>query len=333
MPSSLTAPSTVTLLGLALLGGPVLAKSPSPASSSEAPSPEASIRVSDPRPALGRTFVLEAELRWSGGADALLPHPPAVPVPDGLEAGSVEASTRSHEGEHVTLYRLHLTAAAAGTYVLDPVELRWTPRGEPGPRSRSLAGPTVQVAAPMARGPMARGPMARGPMAGGMASPGRLPAAGTGAALVGLLSFATLLLSWLGRGRRRDAGRAAGPGHADARRERAALERLEELHRQACKLRQAGLPRPAVEVLVGIQRELDGGELLSAERLEEIRYGASPPPASELEGWERRVARQLEARRPESVRELEVPREVVRDPAPEQPAGTHTPRTRVWQLE
>lgn len=268
-----------------------------PGPQSDSPNPEVEVRLSDPRPTPEEPFFLEVELRWTGAPDALLPHPPELSLPDGLEAGSVEASTWSGREQSVTVYRMHLTAVTAGTYVLDPVELRWTPHGQSEARSLRVAGPTLQVSDSLAQGLATRG----------VEAPSGLPGGGTGAAaLLGLLIFSALLWSWWRSGRLARTTRRASGETPQARRDRAEIERLEELFRQARKLRLERMPRDAVDVLDRIQQALDGSkdrrddrrEIVSPERLQEIRYGASLPTGPELDGWERRLAQELEARRP-----------------------------------
>ncbi len=249
--------------------------------------PTAEVALLDPAPVAGRPFELEVRLRWAGDLAEYLPQPPLVHLPEGVERLAVTAATSSRgEGSRqeggrgekggrsgsLVTYRLELRAAEPGSYALDPVELRYTPRLETAAMASRVAGPTVEV--------------------GGRRQPAAVPAAVAGAGLIGLLSLLAV----------RRARRPAAEGGSLL--EPAALDRRLE---EARRLRLGGEPGAALRVLaelldlLGESAAETEGEL--AEMLERARFGGQPPAGEALTRIERRAARAIEARRPDPRRE------------------------------
>jgi peroxiredoxin len=107
--------------------------------------PTAEVSLSDPTPTVGEPFYLDVQLHWSGDLGEYLPQPPRVQIPEAVTRERVTASTSSREGRNVVSYRLELRAEEVGSFALDPVELRYTPRLESSPIESRVSGPTVEV--------------------------------------------------------------------------------------------------------------------------------------------------------------------------------------------
>ena len=267
--------------------------------------PTATVALSAASPRVGDTFDLDVEVRWAGNFDQYLLHPPQVDLPDGVTRQRVTADTSSTAGRNVVTYHLALTAAAPGRYALDPVELRYTPRGPQGdgePVAARVAGPTVEVLPATVAG----------------LAPRTLAWTGAGSLAAAL---AALGLGWWWRARRR---RPAGDS-AEAR-----YEALAARFAAARKRRLEGDAAGFLAGLAEIESELDRrsrpprcspgrrrrcrrraaapGEASPAERaafaraLEAARFGGRRLPAAELDPHERRVERRLAALRPDPAR-------------------------------
>jgi peroxiredoxin len=225
----------------------------------EPPTADWSLPAEAPRP--GRPFTLEIQLSWSGRLDDYLPQPPQLPLPEGMTQGRVAASSSSLDRSHLIRYQIELTAAEAGVYALDPIELRYLPALGDGPLSARVAGPTLEV--------VAAGYAARSP-----------------AVLTSLAAALALGALWLYR-------RRAGAGPATA--EEDPWQRLRGELDRAKALRLAGDSRAAYETLVTAARDLETSEDRQdlEQRLEAVRFGGSLPDAGELEAIERRLERTL----------------------------------------
>ena len=230
------------------------------------PTAEWSLPAETPRP--GRPFTLEVRLSWSGRRQDYLPQPPRIPLPEGISRGRVSASSSSLDRSHLVRYQIELTAAEAGLYELDPIELRYLPALGDGPIAARVTGPTVEVAA--------AGFGARSP-----------------AALAAITAGLALAVFWLYR-RRRDSSGNAAP-------ETAPWERLRDELDRAKALRLAGKAGPGYEVLVAAAREIETTDERQdlERRLESVRFGGDLPDGSELEAIERRLERTLAKQQPD----------------------------------
>ena len=228
----------------------------------EPPTADWTLPTDMPRP--GQPFTLEVQLAWSGKIEDYLPQPPQIPLPEGVTRGRVAATSSSLDRNHLVRYQIELTAAEAGVYELDPIELRYLPALGDGPVAARVAGPVVEVVA--------------------AGSSGRLAAAAALAATAALAGI------WLYR-RRRAGSEEAVPEAPLAERLRGELDR-------AKALRLAGEPGAGYETLLGVARELESAaERADLERrLESVRFGGALPDPAELEAIERRLQRALSRR-------------------------------------
>jgi peroxiredoxin len=232
----------------------------------EPPTAEWSLPAETPRP--GRPFTIEVQLSWSGRLEDYLPQPPQIPLPEGIRRGRVAASSSSLDGSHLVRYQIELTAAEAGVYELDPIELRYLPAVGDGPVAARVAGPTLEVTA---AGFAGRSQAALAVLAAGLA----------------LAGF------WLYRRQRGKAGPATP--------EPVIWERLREELDRAKTERLAGQAGAGYEALVGVARELEATEERQdlERRLESVRFGGDLPDGAELEAIERRLERALAKRQPD----------------------------------
>jgi peroxiredoxin len=269
--------------------------------------PTAEIALSEDSPEVGAPFSLEVRLRWAGTFEEYLPLPPQVELPEGVEQEGVTASTSSRDGSNLVTYRVTLRAREPGRFALDPVELRYTPRGESAPVASRLAGPTVEVVPATVLG----------------MTPGSLALGGGAVALAALVGTGLVF-------RRRRAQTAAGP------REESRWSELRRRLDEARGLRLRGDGRGAWLALAALEDELEklekleeeapsggGADPARAARLEEMRYGGSPPPVEELHHLERRVERRLGALAPDPER---AGREALRLSEPSRPERGLDPR-------
>jgi len=227
--------------------------------------PTATLTVADTSPRAGRAFDLDVRVTWAGTFDDYLLLPPEAHLPEGVTVLSTSATSSSRDGAAVVTYHLRLLANAAGAFALDPVELRYTPRGEgepsprasPGPPSSSLPHPARPAPLGLGSGPRGR-PRARcsDSRRAQLAPPTQRRAASAG------------------RGRRRAPQRAARRGATQTR-----GGGRRRLRRRAHPL----------EVELGAT-ETDPA---AARLLEQIRYGGATPSEEELNQWLRRLERRL----------------------------------------
>ena len=92
---------------------------------------------------VGTPFEIEIAVTWAGNFDEYLLHPPRIVLPEDVEQRDVAAETSGEGGGSVVTYRVSLEATAAGRFALDPIELRYTPRGDEEPLVRQIDGVTV----------------------------------------------------------------------------------------------------------------------------------------------------------------------------------------------
>lgn len=242
--------------------------------------PSADLRLSALTPAMGRPFDLEVRIRWAGNFDEYLLHPPQVTLPTGVVQHGVSASTSGEAGASVVTYEVHLEAQRAGTFALDPVELRYTPRFENQVVSTRLDGPTITVAAPSRSQLVIFGISATG--------------------LVLLVSS-----GWLWRRRRARCAPSAQvldidswQGQLDAARRLRlqgqageALRQLLELERSMCRCQKEAAADWAEPLGEAQSQELESW-------VERCRFGGETPPSEAMQRLERRIERRLQQARP-----------------------------------
>ncbi len=257
---------------------PALESTPEPApvelpSQLEPPSAEWTLSTNEPRP--GETFYLDVKILWAGNFDEYLLLPPALESPPGLRQLGTSATTSSEAGRNVVSYRLAFEASEAGSYALDPIELRYTPRFEEEPVASRIAGPTVTVA---------RARLLGLPVASAVAA---MTGAGTALALVfGLL---------IRRQRQPKRGKAA-----EAQRHETFVDRFAQARRH----RLQGDSAASLAILIELEEELGSSPseeetAQTARWLNDSRYGGQPPSRERLDRIERRVELAIEAMRPD----------------------------------
>ncbi len=106
---------------------------------------------------MGQPAELRVHVRWAGDADQYALLTPHLDLPAGLVQGPVGASSSSLDGTQRVTYTFHLDTGEAGSYPLDPIEIRFTPRGRPASLYTRLTGPTLVVTAAPARWPWIAG--------------------------------------------------------------------------------------------------------------------------------------------------------------------------------
>lgn len=237
--------------------------------------PTAEVALADAKPVAGEPFHVDVKLRWAGNFDEYLPHPPEIPLPEGVTRREVTAESSSRDGRNQLTYRLTLVAAEPGKYALDPVELLYTPRFEATPVASRVPGPTVEVLPRTVLG----------------LPPRVLALAGAGVAV-----FAGLGLVVASRLRRRS-GR---PRPADEELFERASVQLEAARRKRLQGDGAGSLLAFAELDAALGAEEPDEELRQA--VERARYGGAAPPAAELDRLQRRVERRLAELRPDPDR-------------------------------
>lgn len=234
--------------------------------------PTAEVSLSDPTPTVGETFYLDVDLHWSGDLGEYIPQPPRVMTPEAVTRERVTASTTSREGRNVVSYRLELRADEVGSFALDPVELRYTPRLESSPIESRVSGPTVEVMPRTIAGLRPKTLVI-----------GSLTALAAGLAVFGVIS------------RRRAVG-SEGESVSP-------YERLQSTFEDARALRLKGDGAGFLLALAELESELgpldEEIESYWQQTAERVRYGGQVPPADELDRLQRRVERRLNELRPD----------------------------------
>ena len=235
--------------------------------------PTAEVLLVEDSHRVGRDFHLDIRMHWVGTLEEYLPQPPKVRLPEGVSIENIVASTDSREGGNVVSYRVTLRANRAGSFALDPVELRYIPRSTGAPVVSLVDGPTVDIQASGLKA----------------VKPGQVALAG---GVLTLLTVATLV--YLRRG-------SAAEASPDLE-----LERYQGLRDRldACRaLRLEGRAGELALTLAELELELaddDEKERLRLEGLiESLRFGGQVPPSSELDRAQRSVERQIEDLRPD----------------------------------
>jgi peroxiredoxin len=223
------------------------------------PTAEVTTSTEEPRP--GEPFTVDVRITWDGQLRDYLLHPPVVHLPDAVSTSATSATTTSADGGAVVTYHIELLAGEPGAFALDPVELRYTPRGEKEQVATRLAGPTVRVAASTWS-----------------------QAVWLTAALLLLGGLSTAALLW-----RRARKKAVVPP--------AARDELTELFDEARRSRVNGDTAAFLEAARRLAVELGiGDELALDDALERTRYGGQPPASEQLDQWQRLLRRHLASR-------------------------------------
>lgn len=236
--------------------------------------PTAEVTVSKSLPRPGEEFFVDIHLRWAGRLEEYLPQPPRVHLPEGVRQKGVTASTSSHDGAQVVVYRLTLQADEAGTFALDPVELRYQPRMAADVAITQIQGPTITVAARTVAGVS---PRTFALIAGGVAA----------TALVGLAVGSR----WKSR-RTPD----EEEGHFDFEPLTVRFQEVRALRMQGDA---AGFCLGMLEILEEIDEPGETEASARAKLREDLRFGGHVPQADEMDRWQREVGRRLETLRPD----------------------------------
>jgi peroxiredoxin len=245
---------------------------------SEFDPPTAAISHFPSEPRAGRPFFLDVKLNWAGTFEDYMLQPPHVTIPEGVRQEGVSASSSTEAGRNVVTYRVTLLADEAGSFALDPVEVRYIPRFESQPVATRVKGPTVVVR----------------PFTVAGLSPPLLAGVAVAVALAGLVLFGLVRLS---RARK---SRKPSPDVSGYDRLRDALDR-------ARKLRIAGDVAGAVSTFCEIESELcaAGGGPADPElraMAEQVRYGGQVPPSEVVDTIQRRLEKGIESLRPDPGR-------------------------------
>ena len=220
----------------------------------------------------GKHFNLQVEVQWAGNFEEYLLLPPEVALPEGVALLATRAETSSRQGQSTITYAFSLRAEKPGSYALDPVELRYTPRFEQKPMAARISGPTVTVHAATVWG---------------------LPALAWLAVLGGAaaLAFGAWMV-W-----RRLAEGSASTRAAVAGENLAALaDELSVRFDDGRKKRMQGDIAGFLDVMTTIENAIPNGEDADAELpalVEKVRYGGLSPANEELDRLQRRIERAL----------------------------------------
>jgi peroxiredoxin len=236
--------------------------------------PTAEMVLSNNEPRVGQEFELEIRLRWAGRLEKYLPQAPKVHLPEGVRQSRVRASTHSRDGSEIVTYRLLLSAEKAGSYALDPVELRYTPRLATSAVTTRLIGPTVVVQ----------------PRTLGGVRPGVLALGAGGLIITAVFGVA------VGRRWRSAKSQADEPSEPT-------FEALEAELTHAKTLRMQGDGRSCVLALVVLARKIESDGGLGEGGLdaleESVRYGGSVPPNELKDRLQRVIERRLDSLEPD----------------------------------
>lgn len=220
-----------------------------------------------------REFFLDIRMRWAGRLEEYLPLPPTVRLPEGVSIDDIVASTDSRDGGNVVTYRLSLRADRAGTYALDPVELRYMPSSTGSPVVSLADGPTVDV---RESGLKALRP-SQWAMAGGL-----LAAIAAG--------------GWVMQ--RRRSKLEAGPA-VEVERYQVLRARLDGCRALRLEGRPAELALRLAELELDLAEDDEREQLRLKGLIESLRFGGQVPPSSALDSMYRGVERQIESLRPD----------------------------------
>jgi len=235
--------------------------------------PTAEISLVESTQRVGEDFHLEIRMRWVGTLEEYLPQPPKVRLPEGVSIENTVASSDSRDSGSVVSYQITLKADRAGSFALDPVELRYIPKSTGSPVVSLVDGPTVEV------------------LASGLSTLNPRSIALVGGALI-LLAVGALLY-------------ARRPSTSDTSTDQE-LERYQALRIRFDACRALRLEGRGGEVALGLaelELELAGENEVERHRLQELieslRFGGQVPPSSELDRAQRNIERQIEQLRPD----------------------------------
>ena len=222
--------------------------------------PTATVTLATPSVVVGQPFDLDVEVHWAGNFDDYLLHPPVVRLPEGVVQSGTSAETNSRDGRATVTYHLSLEATEAGTFDLDPVELRYTPRFEAEPLSSQIAGFEV-IVEPKTSWAL---PLAAASVMG----------------MSGLVTVGLGALYW----RRR----AATPQAVDDR-----YGPLKAIFDEARQLRIAGDAAGFMTRMASLAEALGDGDEALQGVIERVRYGGEVPPRQEMDRLERKIQKML----------------------------------------
>ncbi len=235
--------------------------------------PTAEVTLANRSPSIGQPFNVDVRVRWAGHIDDYILHPPSIQLPESVTLTGTSARTSSEAGAQVITYSLSLVANEAGTFALDPVEVRYTPRFESKPVAGRISGPTIEVAEPTILG--------------------------VHPALFVVLTGCLLLVVLLGIGGLRFVrGRSEATSDAAPTALGPDVESLRAAMESARKHRVEGNVAQFLETLAAMERTIDGGTTnegsnVLTDMVERARYGGQLPAKEELDQMQRRVERRL----------------------------------------
>lgn len=235
--------------------------------------PTAEVLLAEDSHQVERDFHLDIRMHWVGTLEEYLPQPPKVRLPEGVSIENIVASTDSREGGNVVTYRVTLRADRAGSFALDPVELRYIPRSTGSPVVSLVDGPTVEVQESGLKA----------------VKPGRALLAG---AVMILVTTAALVYMR----RRSTAGDSPDSG---LERYQALRARFDECRALRLEGRGGELALCLAELELEMVDDDESERLRLQELIEGLRFGGQVPPSSELERAHRRLERQIEDLRPD----------------------------------
>ncbi|MBI5507135.1 MAG: redoxin domain-containing protein [Deltaproteobacteria bacterium] len=238
--------------------------------------PTATVAVADAAPVAGRDFAVQVKITWAGNFDEYLLLPPEIHLPAEVLAKGTAATTSSVDGRQVVTYAISVQPQSAGKFALDPIELRYTARGEKEPMTARVPGPTVEVLP--------------------WTILGLTPPAFAAVSLLALALVSALGFAW-----RRRAADPRAPAPSPQAPDVAALgKQLDEARRKRLDGDVAGFLADAV----GLARALGDTDLAALEAIAaRARYGGGAPSREDLTDLERKLERQVNARVPNSQKE------------------------------
>ena len=236
--------------------------------------PTAELILSQTDPKVGEEFELEIRLRWAGELEEYLPQPPKVHLPEGVVQSRVRASTDSRQGSHVVTYSAALVANSPGTFALDPVELRYTPKFATSAVTSRVLGPTVVVRPKTIAG----------------LRPIHVAFGAGGLLVVAVLGLAA--------GRHWRSSKTTRSEQSDV-----SLETLEREVNEAKALRLKGDGKGFLIALIDLVRKLEIDESFGEKNLRELeegaRYGGTLPPRDTQDQMLRTIDRRLAGMKPD----------------------------------
>lgn len=222
----------------------------------------------------GTPFHIDVPITWSGNFSEYLLHPPTIALPEGATELSMTASTTSAAGAKVVTYRFTYQVEEPGEYKFDPIELKYTPRGESEPIRERVGGPIITLQGPLTSHSTALVASALGAMA--------------------LLGAFGLLL------RRKKAAESDS-----SKAPKATPETINTKLQDARRLRMDGDIAGYLDLLSAVMTDLGAhkfeAQQTSLEQLrEQVRYGGQMVDEPTLDRMERKVELELDTQRPKA---------------------------------